>query len=358
MTYASSCALAGDMAHASYDDVVREIERLTKRCCVTDSVEALVQLRDFRVTGGLALLSNRRGASNAPCPPIAADPFPLLPLGALPEIPASELSLEILAGAILHHGSLIVRGFAEAGLAEGFRHQIDRVFVAAHEFLALGEGTDTEGVKSESETDRRWFSLSEDIALHLAHRQIGFLRQTGSIFTHLSPTMSHALSAFFADRNLKPLLTSYFGDAPCTSLRKSVLRCAEPPERQADWHQDGAFMTADIKSLNLWLALSECGDGTTRPGIDIVPRRLTGIIPTGTNGAFFEWSVSRKTIDERFEQSPPVRPHFEEGDAVFFDHLNLHATSYDPAFTEPRYAIETWFFASSCHAANQLPVLW
>ena len=47
---------------------------------------------------------------------------------------------------------------------------------------------------------------------------------------------------------------------------------------------------AGVRSLNLWLALSPCG--VDAPGLDIVPRRFDEILPTGTEGAMFDWSVS------------------------------------------------------------------
>ena len=38
-------------------------------------------------------------------------------------------------------------------------------------------------------------------------------------------------------------------------------------------------MGTDIRSVNLWMALSHCGDEA--PGLDIVPRRLDHIVETG-----------------------------------------------------------------------------
>ena len=60
------------------------------------------------------------------------------------------------------------------------------------------------------------------------------------------------------------------GERPLISVQKTTLRKADPSVRGA-WHQDGAFM-GEVRSLNLWLSLSRCGDEA--PGLDIVPRRL------------------------------------------------------------------------------------
>lgn len=132
----------------------------------------------------------------------------------------------------------------------------------------------------------------------------------------------------------------------------------DPLDKPAEWHQDGAFMTEEIKSINLWIALSDCGKGTNCPGMDFVPKRLDKIMPTGGEHGLFHWSVSPKSIDKWFKDCPPVTPTYKAGDAIFFDHYNLHVTSYSPEYTKPRYALETWFFAEDFPAHNQKPAYW
>ncbi len=61
------------------------------------------------------------------------------------------------------------------------------------------------------------------------------------------------------------------------------------------WHQDGAFL-GGVRALNVWLSLSHCGDDA--PGLDIVPKRIDRVVPTGTEGAAFDWSVSQAVVDE------------------------------------------------------------
>ena len=78
------------------------------------------------------------------------------------------------------------------------------------------------------------------------------------------------------------------------SVQKCTLRRVDPDAGRG-WHQDGAFM-GDVRALNVWLSLSRCGDEA--PGMDIVPRRLDHIVPTGTEGAIFEWSVSPQVAEE------------------------------------------------------------
>jgi hypothetical protein len=52
-----------------------------------------------------------------------------------------------------------------------------------------------------------------------------------------------------------------------------------------------------------------------------------------------------------------VRPRFEPGDALLFDHLMLHRTASEPSMTKRRYAIETWFFAPSAYPDGQVPLV-
>ncbi|MEM9668166.1 MAG: hypothetical protein AAF950_04500 [Pseudomonadota bacterium] len=337
----------------------REIVDLEQKCRISVDAESLTRLRDLRVNGGLSHIrrGSQTGIRDEPCPPHAADPFPGL-TGALPEVEASELTIDVLAGAIRHHGSLIVRNLADENFVAEMRDQIERVLDSCNLFYSTNGKVRASEALSGDGYDPRWFNPSDAIAEYFDKREVGFLKRTGSVYTNLSPQAAYSMSEFFHQAGLKRLLTDYFNDEPCTSFRKSVLRRAQPLKMPADWHQDGAFMTEDIKSINLWLSLSECGEGTDCPGMDLVPKRLPDIVPPGINGAAFKWSVSAKTVSEQFKDTPPVRPWFGEGDAIFFDHLNLHATSYDPVFTKQRYAIETWFFSRSHNAENQIPVLW
>lgn len=320
--------------------------------------ERQIRARDERVEAGRRLLDANISRSGAPCPPHAEDPFPTQK-NDIPAVSVDRLDGPTLAGAIRHHGALIVRGLMQADLAADMRVGIDRVledfeqhgyFQKKHEMRNAGAAPN----------ENVWFApLRPEALKEVKAGAIEMARGTGSVWTLLSPYMTDRLFRFFDDRNLKPLLTDYFDDDPNISFLKSVLRRVAPLPHGQEWHQDGAFMTPDIKSLNLWIALSDCGPGAQSPGMDLVPKRLNSILDvTGKNGAIFDWSVSQKSVDTLFADSPPVRPTFRVGDAIFFDHFNLHATSADDVFTQNRYAIETWFFASGYNAPNQMPVAW
>ncbi len=107
-------------------------------------------------------------------------------------------------------------------------------------------------------------------------------------------TSSSRCSSAFERAGLTQVITDYLGERPTISVQKCTLRKVDPDAGHG-WHQDGAFM-GDVRALNVWLSLSRCGDES--PGMDIVPRRLDHIVPTGTEGALFDWSVSPQVAEE------------------------------------------------------------
>ena len=47
-----------------------------------------------------------------------------------------------------------------------------------------------------------------------------------------------------------------------------------------------------VRSLNLWLSLSRCGD--VSPGLDILPRRLEHYLATNTEEAALDYTISQQ----------------------------------------------------------------
>jgi len=287
-------------------------------------------------------------------PEDVANPFPGV-RNDIPEIAYKDVTNETLRGAIIHHGALIVRDFLASEQVGEFRDGIDKTFFeGSKRFAPSPEEKPSEQINRRSP----WFQMNLPGERMFEKGSVVFMLKTGSMWTFLSPAMCHNLLKAFEGANLRTLLDEYFEDRTCLSFNKSVLRRMDPLQGPADWHQDGAFMSEQIKSINLWVALSDCGAGTDCPGMDFVPKRLNKILPTGTNEANFDWSVSPKSVTEWFKDCPPVTPTYKAGDAVFFDHYNLHATSYSPDYTKRRYALETWFFAQKHAAINQSPMYW
>ena len=158
------------------------------------------------------------------------------------------------------------------------------------------------------------------------------------------PTLLDLIDTF--DRvGLGDLVRGYFGEPPMLLARKGTLRRMAHGGKTGGWHQDGAFMGADIRSLNIWLALTHCGDDA--PGLDLVGRRLDELVQTG-EGAFADWATDPDS--GRGGRGGAIeRPIFDPGDVLLFDQLNLHRTTIDPGMDKDRYAIETWLFAPSTY---------
>jgi hypothetical protein len=144
----------------------------------------------------------------------------------------------------------------------------------------------------------------------------------------------------------------YLGEPAVISVHKTTMRKAEPLVSGA-WHQDGRFM-GPVRALNLWLSLSHCGDDA--PGLDIVPRRLSDYVATGTEGAALTWTISEDQALAAAGDSGVIRRIFEPGDALLFDEVFLHKTGSDPSMHKPRYAIESWFFGASAFPVDYAPI--
>src|SRR6476659_6776881 len=75
-----------------------------------DDPELAAELVDVRLA---AAKSYEPGPGRMPWPPTYADPFPGV-TGRIPEIDASELTADVLGGAVAHHGAVIARGVFDA----------------------------------------------------------------------------------------------------------------------------------------------------------------------------------------------------------------------------------------------------
>lgn len=266
--------------------------------------------------------------------------------GGLPEVEAEKLSAEVVRAAFLSHGSLIVRGLVEADRAGTLAAGLDRAFEARDAFIDGAPARKT----------LPWFEPFEpDPAYDFDGPKWNRMKKGGgSLWAPDSPRLLFAMLEEFERAGLPGLVADYLGERPAISHHKSVLRRVSP-DTGADWHQDGAFLGEGIRTLNVWLALSSCG--IDAPGMDIVQKRLGGIVETGTEGAIFPWSVSPQKVEELMDGEAPSRPAFEPGDAILFDHLCLHRTATEDSMTQDRYATETWCFAPSSYPPKQVPLV-
>ncbi len=278
--------------------------------------------------------------------------------GEIPEITAAEFSAGVLREAIDKAGHLIVRGlFAEQDVAR-LRHCIHQ---------ALDTRFEASSKEQQPAADDPWYYPSPKYkGEHESYSQMVLKKKferTGSMVVIDSPRGTSTTLEFFRKYNLKSLVEDYFGEPGLIAARKWVFRLVEAKEVKrhwigGGWHQDGQFMGEHVIALNLWAPLSACGDGTDAPGIAILPRRLDRVLEYGTHGATLDWTVGPELVTQLAEETPVVTPHFEAGDALFFDQFSLHRSGHVPGKRSNRYALESWFYGRSNTGGNDvLPLI-
>ena len=275
-------------------------------------------------------------------PPRQPDPFP--GVTGIPETRAEAVTGDRLGGAILHHGCFIVRGLLDADVARTLAADVEMAFQG---FDAWFDGRTVD-------PQDRWFQPYDFGDNDLAIARPWTRKSGGGVLAADSPAMLTRLAGLFRRHPIVDAIRDYLGEPPLLSAGKTVLRKVEPIV-PGPFHQDGAFLGADARTVNVWIALSECG--IDAPALEVVDRRLDTIIETGTAGADYYWSVSRDEARRANDGLPFARPTFKAGDALIFDQMMLHATSWSATMDRPRYAIEAWFFAPSAYTADQVPLV-
>jgi hypothetical protein len=334
-------ALAAADSLAEEGRLLEAVERLSeanRRERSGEIEKRLVRLRN------LAYEELDRSPTEAPWPEEA--PRPREAQEELPSVNRAELTPEVVRDHILRYGCTYIPGLIPEQRADQLVDGIDRAFEVANEHLS----------ETPPAEDTPWYHPWPYFENPEAMAQTRtFVRDGGGVWTVESPRVMFDFLEILDEAGLRSLIRDYLGERPAMTLKKSTLRKTTPLPR-ADWHQDGAFLGDDIRTINLWLCLSHCGDDA--PGLDLVPRRFDRVLETGTGGAFFNWSTGEGTVEEAREDVPVVRPLFKPGDALLFDELFLHRTATDDTMTRDRFAIETWFFAPSLYPGDQIPFVW
>jgi hypothetical protein len=266
-----------------------------------------------------------------------------------PTVRVGELDADTLASAVTNHGCLLVRDLVdEAGVAE---------IVAAIDVAF--EACDAKQFKDVDEWPGSWFQPFRPLPPYpqpeLFHR--AWVRHAGGVLAADSPPAFFTMVEQFEAAGLRDVITGYLGEQPAMAVDKVTLRRVPTDLKVGEWHQDGSFLGGGIRTLNVWLALTDCGTGASAPGLDLVPKRFGSLLGTGTDGAFFDWSIGHDLVVRESSDSPIIRPSFRAGDALLFDELLVHRTALDPTNTVERYAIESWFFAASCYPGDSVPII-
>jgi hypothetical protein len=315
------------------------IELLSKHISTNPSPEIEIQLTQLRHDAFFVI---DHGKPEGSWPPIVTDLFTTST--GIPEIDSKEINGTKARSGVFNHGSLIVRNLLAQDQIETLASSIENAFNAFDNVDQLDQ-------------THSWFSPLK------THNNMGdldadrpWVREGGGVLAAESPHALFNLVDIFEKTGVIALITEFLGERPALSVRKTTLRKTSPKTRaEFGWHQDGAFLGHGIRTLNVWVALTDCGIDS--PSMDMIPRRLEKVLPTGTEGALFNWSVSPAIVEKVCEIGQPQHLLFKAGDAIIFDEVNLHRTSSLPGMNKDRLAIESWFFAPSCYPLDQLPIL-
>lgn len=335
----SSSALADRAAvdrKRTVEELRSEIEALTEANRTSSDCRREKHLLKLRNLAGIGQLQTPAAISEHPEPDFRGLPE----ADGLPEFRADEVTPQLLRAAILRDGCLLVRGLIASDEALRFAQRIDRSF-AERERHDRGEPFD----------ERHYCEFTPDPEVGDELTRL-WIKQGGGLLGVDAPQPSFALFHLLRASGLPELVERYLGEAPLIAAQKTTLRKANPSVAGA-WHQDGKFM-GSVRALNLWLPLSRCGDRS--PGLDIVPRRLDRYITTQTEEAVLDYIVSQRMAETAAGDRRIISPIFEAGDALLFDELFLHKTGSDPSMTNPRFAVENWFFGSSGFPPQYAPL--
>jgi hypothetical protein len=155
--------------------------------------------------------------------------------------------------------------------------------------------------------------------------------------------------------NVLAMIDEYLGEPALLSIHKSMLRRV-PPDSKPSFHQDGTFMGMTTRAVDIWAALSECGEGTDAPGLAVLPKRLVTSVRPGA--AKPQIPLTAEELAAACAGTRIVSPRCGPGDALLFDELCLHANGGGrPGLSRDRYALEAWMFAPSAIPAPYLPIL-
>lgn len=322
----------------SVDAVLAEIDRLSSDPSAIedpDSAERILRLRHW---AGARLAGQAGKPAAYPDPDYSDLPEP----GVVPETSLAEATPEMIRGALLRNGCLLIRQVVPRERAEALARGIERAYEIRSAVAEGGSNGEAKGWYEEFAPDTPYIStVNRD-----------WISGGGGLLAADSPVMHAKMLAEFSDAGLSDLIAGYLGEPAAISDQKCTLR-KTPPSAGRGWHQDGSFM-GEVKALNVWMALTHCGDDA--PGMDIVPKRLDEILPSGTEGTQIAIQIHEDIARDAAGPGGVVRPIFEPGDVLLFDEMFLHTTAADPAMPNTRYAIESWFFGASAFPEDYVPI--
>jgi hypothetical protein len=235
---------------------------------------------------------------------------------------------DVVRASIAAHGSLLVRNLLP-------QESVERLLGIAKTALAARDAA----ASGEPGVDPAWLTELPGLSNPLSR---GMTAKAGMLAVD-SPRGLFLLIEELRRSGLDQLSREVLGGPVAFSAEKTVFRRVEPMgsfPADLGWHQDGAFLGEQIRTLDVWVALSRCG--TRAPGLEVLSRRVDRIL---RGGALFSWDLSTAQLEEAYPGFTAAKPEFEPGDAILFDQLCVHRSAFSPSMTETRFALECWMFA-------------
>lgn len=289
----------------------------------------------LRHRAGAELVRRGHGVVGGPSEQVELDPQT-----GLAEVQADRLSAALVRGAIEAHGYLVVRGLIPDEVAASLVDGIEHAFAAR------------EAVRTGASVDPSFYEEFEPEPPYAPMANRAWIESGGAVAISDSPPMLFSVLEEYAQAGVLQVVGEHLGEPLVLSAQKCALRRTDA-QGPGGWHQDGSFM-GRVHALNLWLSLSSCGESA--PGLDFVPRRLDSVIPTGGEGTALPHQIAPSAVEEAAAPTGVLRPHFEPGDAMFFDDVFLHRTGAAEDMPNSRYAIECWFFGASGFPTSYIPL--
>jgi hypothetical protein len=320
-----------------------EVLNLANRCNRSVDIDRrLVQLRHD------AFQELRESDRTSAWPPPLRDPFPHS--GGLVEVESDELSVEIIGGAIIHHGCVLVRRLVPSTVAALLVEATVLAFEAQERWR---DGVESNHADNSAESP--WFepfAVNPRYALDPFHLPLVRMnRDYHRVLLADSPPAMFDVVEALEHVGMRRLLADYFGEQPVMTVSKTVLRRVPYQPQTLGWHQDAAVFGRPAPSLNCWIALTDCGDDS--PGLEVLPLRVDHVIDTPGNRGL---SRADKAMGH-FPRLQGVTPTFAPGDALLFDDLLVHRTAMTERMTRTRFSIENWFFTTQGLPSNNAPIV-
>ena len=324
-----------DLAADEACEAGRQVEAL--RCLIAANLldpdpHREIRIRDLRLTDELY---GERASFKFDDAPIALSYDQGMPTCSL-----SDVTPAMVRAAFKDRGCLYIPGAIDAEETSRMRDAVDNA----------------QNSRLDDVPDPRWHHLPRMATSEEAFTMVsvrGWANALGGALGVDSPRAMFLTLDMLERNGLIALAKNYLGEAPVLSASKFMLWRLPGEGPEAGWHQDGRFLGDDIFSLNVWTALSDCGEDA--PGMDLVLERLDHYVMPPADSVF-DWVVSDLQVDEYRERDRVVSPQFKGGDMLLFDNWLLHRTNRRPGMNITRYAIESWLFAPSAFPKGRIAV--